>query len=414
MSSHYILIINALLFSGLFLFCFYRKGCGTLAKLSTLTYAVLACCAAFFAYQGAFYGYLTGLRLWPFLVYFILAAIMLFPFIKSDKLTEKLVINNTKRANLIGDIYLICCVIQIILTGSKAITAVVTGNYLSLYLARGEAGANFYYNNFFEQVVVNVVNYFFIPIVLYAFYVMVHDVAYKRKKLLMVVPFLTSSLSAVASASRTDFFYIILVYGTIFFLYRKPMSRKFQRAIAVVGLLFVVVAMLATRAITASRFAYDEEGEWLSNYFGESYIIAHDTFVHTTRYSEGTYFFRDVIPFIGVKYIPTHCTIDHGFGFRPMISTRYSDFGSIGCGVYAILCMLLFTYLVSKKKYSWGMFYIILFYYKSLTLGAFYENNTAMAWIYVLIVSFILTKFTSTKYDKNNRILSPTVSSNAS
>lgn len=414
MSPLFILIINALLFSGLFLYCYYRKGCGTLARLSSLTYAVLACCAAFFASRGAFYEYMSGLKLWPFLVYFILAVIMLFPFIQSGKFTEKLVIQNTKRANLIGDIYLICCVIQIILTGSKAIKAIVTGNYLSLYLARGEAGSSFFYNNFFEQVVVNVVNYFFIPIVLYAFYVMVHDVAYKRKKLLMVVPFLTSSISAIASASRTDFFFIILVYGTIFFLYRKNMLRKIQRNMVVVGLLFVVVAMLATRAITASRFTYDEEGEWLSYYFGESYIIAHDTFVYTARYSDGTYFFRDVIPFIGVEYIPTYCTVDHGYGFRPMISTRYSDFGSIGCGVYAILCMLLFTYLVSKKKYSWGMMYIILFYYKSLTLGAFYENNTAKAWIYVLIISFILTKYTSIKYDKNNRVLSSTVSSNAS
>lgn len=409
-----ILFVNALLFSGLFVYCYYRKNCGTLAKLSTLTYAVLACCAAFFAYRGAYLGYLTGIKLWPFLVYFFLTIILLFPFIKSGNLTEKLVIHNIKRANLISDIYLICCVIQILISGSRAITAIVTGDYLSLYLARGDEGANFFYNNIYEQILINVVNYFFIPIVVYAFYVMAHDVDYKRKKLLMAVPFITSSLIAVASASRTDFFYIILVYGTIFFLYRKYMVKKIGWSVAVAALVFLGIALQGARAITASRFTNDKEGDWVSNYFGDSFIIAHDTFAYTTRYSEGTYFFRDVVSLIGVKYIPTHCRVDHGYGFRPMISTRFSDFGPIGCVVYAIFCMLLFTYLVSKKKCSWGMMYIILFYYKSLTLGAFYENNTAMAWIYVLIVSFILTKFTLTKYDKNNRILSPTVSSNAS
>lgn len=414
MSSLHILIINALLFSGLFLFCFYRKSCGTLAKLSTLTYAVLACCAVLFAYKGDFYGYLTELELWPFLVYFILAVILLFPFIKSGKLSEKLVIHNTKRANFISDIYLICCVIQMFNSGSRAITAIVTGNYLSLYMSRVDEGVNFFYGNFFEQVIINVVNYFFIPIVVYAFYVIAHDVNYKRKKLLMLIPFFTISLNAIASASRTNFFYVILVYGTIFFLYRKYILKNSQWSMMVSGIVFVGVAMLAAQAITESRFANSKESDWLSGYFGESFIIAHDTFAHTTQYSEGTYFFRDMVSLVGLKYIPTHCTVDHGFGFRPMISTRFSDFGPIGCTVYAILCMLFFSYLLSKRKLSWGQMYIILFYYKSLTLGAFYENNNAIAWLYVLIVSFILTTFTSKQYDKSNRFLSPSISSNAS
>ena len=414
MNPLHILFINALLFSGLFVYCYYRKNCGTLAKMSTLTYALLACCTVLFAYRGAYLGYLSGLELWPFLVYFILAIIMLIPFIESGKLSEKLIIRNTRRANAISDIYLICCVIQILLSGSRAVTAIVTGNYLSIYRERVDEGATFFYNNFFEQFVINVVNYFFIPIIVYAFYVIVHDVNYKRKNSLMVVPFLTMSLNAIASASRTQFFYIILIYGTVFFLYRKYMLKNRQWPMMILGFVVVSMVMQGVRAITESRFTDDKEGDWMSGYFGKSFITAHDTFAHTTRYSEGTYFFRDVVSYVGLKYIPTRCSVDHGFAFRPMISTRYSDFGPIGCTVFAFLCMYMFSYLISKRKYSWGQMYIILFYYKSLTLGAFYENNNAIAWLYVLIVSFILTKYTSKQYDKSNRFLSSTISSNAS
>ena len=401
-----VLFINAFLFSALAFFFWQKKSVNTLAKLSALMYAFIALCTLFFSYKGAYET--NGLRLWPFIVYFVVFFLFMLPYVKAKSLVERFTINNIHNANLMANGYIICCIIQIFLSFNKTINAIRGGDYLYIYLSREDVNL---YDNFFEQVVVNVVNYFFIPMVLYGFYVLAHKVNYRFKWFLLIIPFVASAMYALSYASRTEFFVLLLIYGSAYFMFSKYFSKKINKLIAVWGIAFSVVIGLGSTVITQSRFESDDEGSWVSGYFGDSNLIAHDTFVYTTQYSEGTYFFRNIVPLFGIKPINTKCSVDHGFGFRPMISTRFSDFGPIGFIIDVLFCMCFLSYFLYKKKISWGTISIVFYFYKCLTLGALYENNNEISWLYVLIVAFILDFLTDKKYGKNNSVLSPTVSS---
>ena len=409
MDPHIILLINASLFVSLTFIVFKKKSVNILAKLSSLMYSFIAICTYFFSLKGVYE--LNGLKLWPFLVYFFIFYILILPYIKSTSMTDRFKIYNIHNANIIANGYILCCVIQIFLSLEKTVSAIRSGNYLTIYLSRGDVNL---YDNFFEQVVINIVNYFFIPMVVYGFYVLAHRINYKYKWFLLIIPFIASVMYALSYASRTEFFNLLLIYGSVYFLFYNYYSTGTNKLAILLGVIFVGIMLVGSMAITESRFEGDDEGEWVSGYFGDSNIIAHDTFVYTTQYSNGTYFFRNVTSLLGERPIPTICTKDHGFGFRSMISTRFSDFGPIGLIIYVIICLLFFSYFLRKRNLSWGAITILFYFYKCLTLGALYENNNELSWLYVLIVAFILNFLTRKKYGKNYSVLSPTVSSHAS
>ena len=389
MSPHFILFINALLYVLLFLIIYRKHKVGGLAKLSVLIYAGMAIGTYVFSLRGAYD--IEGLRVWPFLVYFISFLPLVYPLSRLTSISQRFTINNTKNANIIASGYLICCALQIILSFSNAINTIRSGNYLSVYLHREDF---VFYSNIFEQIIINVVNYFFIPIVAYGFYIFARNIEYRFKWWLLVIPFLTIALNAISYASRTDLFYLVLVYGSLFFIFRKELPIGFSKSIAKVGIIFSLVSIIGITVISSSRFNSLSREEWLPYYLGESNITAHDTFVYTTQYSEGTHFFRGLSRAIEKPTIPTICLKDHGFGFRPLISCRFSDFGPLGLIVYVLVCSSLMNSFASKKRVSWGALYILLFYYKTLAIGAFYESTIDIAWIYVVIVSLIINGFT--------------------
>lgn len=386
MSPLLILFLSALSFVLLFFFFFKKKNVGGLAKLSMMVYAGMAVGCFLFSLGGAYD--IEDLKEWPFLVYFVVFVVLVYPLSKVTNFARRIEIRNVKIANMVASGYLICCILQLFISGSKAIDAINSGNYFSIYLHREDY---VFYNNIFEQININIVNYFFIPVIVYCFYIFAHKINYKFKWSLMIVPFIAKSAIAISYASRTDFFYIVLIYGSLFFLYKNDIPQKLSKVIIKVGAIFSGVAVLGMFVISQSRFASSDDNSWLALYFGESNITAHDTFAYTTRYSNGTYFFRNIAGAQGIKTISTLCKKDHGTGFRPVISCRFSDFGPEGFVFYVIACLLIMSYFAKKKKITWGGFYILLFYYKSITLGAFYENTDEVAWIYVIIVSCILT-----------------------
>ena len=404
MEPRYILLADTLLFGIVFLVCLRNKNVGVLAKLATLAYAVIPLCSFFFSLQGAYD--IKGLKLWPFLVYLVVFVMLIIPLFKTGSLAKRLTIKNIRLANVISNIYLVCCVFQIFISFDKTLSAISSGDYLAIYLSRTNEDV-VYYNNLFEQIIINVVNYFFIPIVVYAFYIFAH---------LLFLPFLATSMFAISFASRTEFFNILLVYGSVFLLFKQFLSKDKTKKFFIVGLTFLGVAIIGSIAITSSRFSSDDEGNWLADYFGESNITAHDRFAYTTRFSEGTYFFRNVVKMTGRRPISTQCAKDHGYGFQPIISTRYSDFGFSGLVVYVIVCITFVSFVLRKKRLSWGAFTIVLYYYKCLTLGVLYENNNEISWLYVLIVAFVLNALTDSKklYDENYSVLSSSVSSHVS
>ncbi len=409
MNPFSILIINFVLYTGLLFLLIIKRNKGTLAKIAVFAYAFIAFCSFYFSTKGVYD--IRELKLWPFLVYFLVFLLLILPFIKSGSLIDRFTIKNIKRANLLANTYLVCCVFQIVISFSKTISAILGGDYLAIYLSKVDEDIA-YYDNFFEQIIINVVNYFFIPMVVYGFYVFAHRVQYRFKWLLLLLPFIAQAMFAIAFASRTNLFNLILVYGSIFCLFRHYFDRSITRRIIIIGVSFGIITIAGSVAITESRFSNDTEGNWVANYFGESFITAHDTFAYTTRYSNGTYFFRNIVKMTGGQIIYTQCAKDHGYGFRPIISTRFSDFGPLGLGFYVFFCFLFFSSLLRKNNLSWGTLAIILYFYKCITLGVLYENNNEISWLYVLITALILDLLTNkqSKYVKNYSLLSSTVS----
>jgi oligosaccharide repeat unit polymerase len=386
MSSLSILYINSALYIILLCFGLLKKR-GKLGILLTAMYAAIALGCAFFYSQGEYT--VRNLLLWPFLYYFIIYVILVKPFRTDVGLYERIYFPNTKILNTVFSIYLLFSFLYIYVFSGNVLEALRSGSWLAIYVnMRGEDAV--FHSNLFEQVLINVTTYFRIPAVLYAFYVYAKKIDYKWKNLLLIIPFVNSAIWAVFTASRTEFVVIGFIYIACFLILSKGFSNSFKRIVLIGLSVFGAVAAIFIIAVSASRFG-EGETSWLKDYFGDSFIVAHNTIGYTDRLGNGSYFFKQIFQILGIHVAPYHCPIDDGTSFHSLIGMRYSDFGIIGTVVYALVGCIWMSYLTNKKRILIGDIYLLLYYFIVLFIGALYDSATAFSWLIVLFVAYLLS-----------------------
>lgn len=407
MSSGFILSINCTLYFALLLYSILRKK-GKMGILLTSVYAVVALGCVFYHAQGEFH--VRTIILWPFLFFFVVYLILLQPFQKRVNLLEKVAIPNEKKMNHFFDGYLIVSVLFILILGDSVLSSLRSGNWLSIYVKmRGEDAV--FHHNLYEQIIINLTNYLRIPAVFYAFYVYAKGVKYKRKALLLIIPFVNAFVWAVFMASRTELVVIGSIYLICYLLFLKKLSTSFKKRVVIIFSVMIVVAAAFIMAVSSSRFG-ENETSWYASYFGESFIVAHNTIGFTDVFSQGSYVARPFYTMLGMRITPYHCPIDDGVAFHTLIAMRYADFGLIGTVLYAVFSAVIFCRMLKKKKIRLGDVYLLLYFFNVLFIGVFYDNANALSWLIVLFFSLILN-YLSKKYEStgSNSVLSASISS---
>ena len=322
--------------------------------------------------------------------------IQIYPFIKMGKsVTKKINVSNIESYIPYATIYLICSFFYIVFMIPKIIPILQSGDYLYAYLeTRGEDAV--LYSGLFEQVIINFVSYSSILILILSFVFLSNNVKYKFKVLLFILPFINSLIFSVMMASRAQIAFEILLYAVVFLLFRKKVPPRFSKIIKVIMITVVVCSSILIGAITLSRFG-DSDNNWLYSYFAESFYNANYIMTYGSGSSNGNTFFKGLLQF----HNNYHCSIDFGTGFTTLIGVRFIDFGYVGTIIYAIICCAFLNKLLKKRTIDIGILALIVYYFRTILIGAFYDAASCLSWIYTIII-VIIFNYTA-GYFRNNK-----------
>ena len=338
------------------------------------------------------------LNFFNYLFFTLIFFIQIFPFIKKGRMIlKKIYASNVESYIPYANIYLISSFVYIGFMIPKIIPILQSGNYLSAYLeTRGEDAV--LYSGFFEQVIINFVSYSSTIVLILSFLLLSDNIRYKYKLLLFIFPFINSLIFAVMTASRASVAFEILIYLVLFLLFRKKLPSKFSRIIKIVMIIVVASAAILIGAITLSRFG-DNDYNWLYNYFAESFYNVNYIMTYGYGSSNGNTFFKGLFEF-NSNY---HCSVDFGFGFTTLIGARFRDFGYLGTIIYAIICCTFLNELLKKKIIDIGMLAIIVYYFRTILIGVFYDAASCLSWIYTIII-VLMFKYMATYFFRNYKI----------
>lgn len=335
------------------------------------------------------------LMMWPFLYFFFVFVIQVIPFLKTEIISNKLNMPNIKMAKRIADFYIICSIIYCIQNINKFIVAIQTQNWTSIYYEmRGEDAQ--YYTGFIGQLAINVVNYLQLPFLIIVMFFFTRQVEYKRIKIALFMPIITTIMSSALMASRSNIILLFISYIAVYLVFRRDFSRTQQKLIYKSFIVMSSVFLVLFMAITFSRFG-ENNSEWLASYFGESYLTAHNLIGHMLQRSEGTYYWGYFLDIFGYDKIPRICAIDNGFAFTTLIGVRSADFGLIGTIFFYLFFSVCVSHLVNKRVLYLSDLYLILYYFIVIFMGIFYDNANSISLVIVLIVAFILKRLSLLK-----------------
>lgn len=380
MDNKIILLLFALVLFYIFLYSYKKSNRNVLSVFLSGVYFLIS----FFCFLVVDESNDARLNILNYLFFTLIFFIQIFPFIKRGRMIlKKIYAPNLESYIPFANIYLISTFVYIVFMIPKIIPILQSGSYHSAYLeTRGEDAI--LYNGFFEQVIINFVSYSSIIILVLSFLLISNNVKYKYKLLLFIFPFLNSLIFAVMTASRASVAFEILIYLVLFLVFRNKLPLKFSRVIKALMISIVAFATLLIGAITLSRFG-DSDNSWLYSYFAESFYNVNYIMTYGNGCSNGNTFFKGLFEFNNTY----HCSIDFGFGFTTLIGARFRDFGYVGTIIYAIICFTLINKLLKKKVIDICTLVIIIYYFRTILIGVFYDAASCLSWIYMIIIVLI-------------------------
>lgn len=394
MDNKIILSLFALVLFFIFLYSYKKRNRNVLSVFLSGVYFLIS----FFCFLVVDESNGTRLSFLNYLYFTLIFFMQISPFIKRGRMIlKKIYVPNLESYIPFANIYLISTFVYIVFMIPKIIPVIQSGSYLSAYLeTRGEDAI--LYNNFFEQVIINFVSYSSIIILVLSFLLLSNNVKYKYKLLLFIFPFLNTLIFAVMTASRASVAFEIIIYLVLFLMFRDILPIKFSRVIKALIISIVVFATLLIGAITLSRFG-DGDNSWLYNYFAESFYNANYIMTYGHGSSNGNTFFKGLLKFNN----NFHCNVDFGTGFTTLIGVRFKDFGYVGTMIYAIICFAFINKLLKKKVIDICTLVIIIYYFRTILIGVFYDAASCISWIYMIIIVLIF-KYMATSIFRNYKI----------
>jgi oligosaccharide repeat unit polymerase len=315
------------------------------------------------------------------------------PFLnfRSDKIYDKLVVQKPKLLKWYCNIFIICSLVSIIFSSPKIIDITIHGNWYDIYNEHWGENFHMYVNQIdrFAKWVVGFTN----PLaVIASFYFLTLK---KRSKwfiiLLFVAIILTSFQTAILTGTRGTLFLEIVKIFFYYVIFRKRISAKIKKYIFVFAIVFLVLTVSFSKAVTASRFE-DESQSSLLLYFGESMLVFNYGLMDSIdKFMYGDFLFetfksadRVLDPLIGTHF---------GVHFYTFVGAWYIDFGPRGTFLLDLfLTIILFKGWTTTQKICIADLLLYLHWLMFLTNGVFVIGyGYYFSWVIILSL-FVLLK----------------------
>ncbi len=367
-------------------FYFRVEKCNIMVTINTIFQALLALGAFWAVSLGK---YVNGeLYLYPFLILAILNFVTNYMLNASIRIRID-IINENRVIKLLAVLFFIFGIYYIITHFIGVVDLYTSGEYLLRYLDVHDEDYAFY-DNLFDQIVINYLDYLYVIVLFYGFVQLASDKAWRGLLFILIITFYRLLLS-VETSSRTDMFSLAMLLITFYFLFRNFFSNKVKKFFRSIGLIALGFIGFLAILVTSSRFEDKELADWIFDYFGFSILDFHDVVCSTVRFRDGSYFFKWLRPFFPGLNQTALYTRDFGSGFLPAFGQLYLDFVWWWLLIYIPLIVAINRY-VKIKKSSLPSLYLLLFLYVYVFVGNLYCKNDFIS-IAMCFFIFTLLKF---------------------
>lgn len=378
-----------------FVFFLPRKRRNAFVLFNTAFQAAL-CVGAIIYLNLGFYEY--DIIFWPLLLFAFLNFISNYALIGHYEIDNKIIRPN-RFLYILSAIYILFSVYFLFWKWGDAQALSNSGDYLEAYKEAHEDDAS-YHSNFFEQILVNYINYLHVPVMIYGFCCLTFRKTLWGLSLILSV-FISQYMWATVYSSRTMLIslLVLLVLCTLFFY--KHLNRGTQRILKYGGSGLVFAIVLVIVLISSSRFEGQELAEWIYAYFGRSIITFQDVVYSIKRYSDGSIFFSY---FVENKIAPVTAR-DTGAHFVPEFARLYEDFG-FGYVLFLIPILFIIKRIFTKKQLQFADHYLIFSYFFIIFIGNLYKTLDFIGLVMIILIYFMF-RYTdvnmSTKGLKNRK-----------
>lgn len=379
-----------------FYFFFNNKRRNVIVLSNTIFQVVLCIGAVLFLEIG---DYKYEVVLWPLLLFAFLNFISNYP-ISGRFQIDKSLIRESKLLDVISFVFVIFSIYFLIWKWGDFRGISESGNYLEAYLETHSDDV-VYYNTFYEQIIVNYIDYLYLPVLLYGFCCLVLK-KYFYGIIVVLSVFFDRYIWATVYSSRTilfAFLVLIVVCSIIFF---KSLNKKVGKIFWIIGLFLLFVVMTAIIAISVSRFEGKELSEWIYSYFGRSIITFQDVVYSLNKHSYGSTFFSYIYGLLSIDKERYVIQRDIGSNFIPEFARLYADF-NLWFVLFLLLPICVFVRKhFQKAKYHFADLYLILIYFVYLFIGNLYLTIDFIK-MFMIVVIYQILKFHDGSFKVGNR-----------
>ena len=372
---------------------FARKW-NSLGRILVLIYAVLALLALFVPQSGSLL-YVARLDetlvTYPIVIFLLVAYFVFFrPFLQKNKNFSVKSLNYRLSGNYkkFAYIYIAFGLLYIVIYASDVINLLRGGDWAANRLLMLEDEAVYPDSNIIEKFAILFVNYFQLLALIVGF-LLLREKKYRNTGIiLIVVASLSEFCNDIYVSSRGMIAQFALLLMALYFFFYPDVERRSKHFInfMIVILLLTVGPYLA--AVTISRFA-NQVGNSLVYYFGQPVYAFSLEVSKVTEYMYGRFAFGPL--FGDPKYLDVYGSWDHLF--YTFVGWLYVDWGYVGVILIGILCSIVGTRIIRKKKLLMCDIYLLLAYYRILVQGAFTIGRTRCYELIITLVIYAVLRF---------------------
>lgn len=376
-----------------FFFFLNKKRRNILVFINTLFQTAL-CVGAIIYLNLGFYEY--EVILWPLLLFAVLNFVSNYAIAGPFEIDDFAIAKSTL-FDFLAVVYVVFSVYFFFWKWGEAQALSESGDYLEAYKEAHSEHVSFH-SNIFEQILVNYIDYFYLPILLYGFCCLAQKRAIYGISVIFSV-FLGRYMYATVYSSRTILFSLLFSLIICVIMFGKFFSKKSKKLIKIFGGGLILAIVIVIVSISASRFEGQELAEWIYAYFGRSIITFQDVVGSMKRYSDGSIFFSYIVDYLPLDNHEPITSRDTGFNFVPEFARLYEDFGIWFVGFLLLPVYIIIRKHFTKKKRHFADYYLVFSYFFAIFIGNLYKTMDFIGMVMIVVI-YQLLKFSDTKFLK--------------
>lgn len=346
----------------------------------------------------------SDIRLWPYVLYFILTYIFIIPIFKYEECIQYSTLSLPRKKTKIFVVFFVICSLASIFIYARMII-----NY-SIFENIDEIRQNHYagiqitaYNNQIEHFALLFAYYFPLPAMIIFFYLLTNapDKPITSKwsiALLGISIFFPAIMEASRTASRSVlislFFELLLCYS----LFRHRIAKKSKIIIFLALLLSVTLILSYSFIVTDARFGRNNEEDSISSlicYWGQPTLIFNSQVSQIDDYAWGARFFYPVFELFEAQPDWTLSKISQGWGvcFSTLIGDIWQDIGFFTIFLVPLIALIFNNWIKSKESVGLSEFYAMIYYASTIQKGALVTGYGMCINISITIFMYFFLKY---------------------